>query len=93
MYNAEYLKGMAGDAAEAARSLSKDGHSKEALISLNTCAIYTIGAELIDRLDNLHFSFDADHNSRTEISRIVGHGFFEVRRPNDISNKEQDSDD
>jgi hypothetical protein len=78
-------------AADTAKTLAEKDNVYGALLALNTCAIYTVGAELIGRLDNMHFSgegFKYDQSNQFNFN-----GFFETRIKDDISDKKQDSND
>jgi hypothetical protein len=58
MLKAEQLNEMAAEAADRAVDYTEAGEFRTAEVVMTACAIYTVGAELIDRLDSIHFDVD-----------------------------------
>ncbi len=91
MLKAEQLNEMANNAsARSSCIISEDVNSDISLaqLALIECAIYTVGAELIGRLDNLHFTlvgdeYDVDRNHLGYINAEI-YGSIK-RRPDDGS--------
>lgn len=90
MLSATKLQELAIGAAEAAEELVEQDELAMSQQSLLICAIYTVGAELIGRLDNLHFEGNLE-NYQTE-STSYFNGWFYSRKDakNDNSSKSKD---
>jgi hypothetical protein len=89
---AEQLTDMAVQASETAVVLGNTGNKLGALLALNTCAIYTVGAELIGRLDNMHFKGELQQfSSDSRDALIFGKFFTEMEKKDDDTSKGEDS--
>lgn len=93
MLKAEQLQEMAHKAANRSETCACGDRFVEAEMALITCAIYTVGAELIGRLDNLHFEADSWTYRDGHMERIATTegSLFTQRRNNDNSSKSKDS--
>jgi hypothetical protein len=95
-HSAKELYRLAERMADASTKFTEAGYIPEGLAAANTCAIYTIGAELIDRLENMHFDVDGvvkDSVIALTVSTWPPEALKKLkeRLQNDNKHKEQDS--
>jgi hypothetical protein len=60
--------------ADVSTKFTEAGYVPEGLMAANTAAIYTVGAELIERLENMHFGGKNDDKHKEQDSNLNSTG-------------------